>query len=147
MDGITAKGAFELVCLGFLGIAAWQDKKTLSISKKFLIIAGIFAVFGRYLVDRQATWLEWGLSILPGMIFLGFGWLSRWQIGMGDVAVVFVMGVWLGYEKTFAVVLVGMLLCSVFCGGLLLFRKVKRKAEVPFIPFLWIACLVGRILG
>lgn len=146
MAGITAAGVFETVCLGFLGIAAWQDKRSLSISKRFLFFTGIFAVLGRCLVDRQATWVEWGLSVLPGMIFWGFGWLSRWQIGMGDVAVVLVMGIWLGYEKTFVIVFVGMFLCSIFCGGLVLFRKAGRKTEVPFVPFLLIGYLIGRIL-
>lgn len=147
MAGITTTGVFETVCLGFLGIAAWQDKRSLSISKKFLFLAGIFAVLGRYLLDKQATLLEWGMSLLPGMILLGFGWLSRWQIGMGDVIVVLIMGLWLGYEKTFAILLIGMFLCSVFCGALVLFRKAGRKTEVPFVPFLLIAYLVGRIFG
>lgn len=144
MTGITAISVFETIFWGFLGIAAWQDKKSMSISKKFLLTAGIFAVLGRYFLKEQVTLLEWGLSILPGMILLGLGWLSRWQIGMGDVAVILIMGLWLGCEKTFVVLVLGMFLCSVFCGGLVLFRKAGRKTEVPFVPFLLVACLIGR---
>ena len=90
-----AAGVFRIVFLGILSIAAWQDKKTLSVSRKFLLLSGL----------------------------------------------------WLGIWETLVILLFGMFLCSVFCGGLLLLRKAGRKTEVPFIPFLWVACLIGRILG
>lgn len=141
-------GIFETVFLGFLGIAAWQDKRCMSISKKFLFIAGVAAILVRiFLGNRQDGLLEWGLSLLPGVLLLGLGWLSHWQIGIGDGAVILIMGIWLGYIETFAILLMGMFLCSLFCGGLLLFRKAGRKTEIPFVPFLLIAWLIGRIFG
>ena len=142
---VRVAGVFETVFLGVLGILAWQDRKEMSVSKKFLFLAGIFAVLGRSLVvNREIALQEWGLSILPGLLLLGIGWLSRWQIGSGDGVVILVMGLWLGCRKTFIILLLGMFLCSIFCGALVVFRKAGRKTEVPFVPFLWIACLMGR---
>lgn len=149
MTGVTAGGAFEAAFLGVLGIAAWQDRKSLSISGKFLFAAGILAVLGRILVeDRgQDTAAEWGLSLLPGLFLLLAGRLSRWQIGAGDGAVILIMGLWLGFEKTIVVLTMGLFLCSIFCGGLVLLKKAGRKTEIPFIPFLLAACLIGRAAG
>lgn len=143
-----AEELFKWFFFGVLSIAAWQDKRELSINKRFLFLSGVLAVLGRNLVtDKSITLLEWGLSLLPGIVLLGLGWLSHWQIGAGDGMIILVMGIWLGIWETFAVVFMGMFLCSIFCGGLLLFRKVGRKTKVPFIPFLWIAYLMGRFFG
>lgn len=143
-----AAGIWKVVFLGVLSIAAWQDKKELSISRTFLIWSGIFAVLGRILTaDRAISLLEWGLSLLPGIIFIGLGWLSKWQIGIGDGIIILIMGLWLGIRETVAVLLMGMFLCSIVCGGLLLARKAGRKTKVPFVPFLWVAYLIGRVLG
>ncbi len=143
-----AAGIWKVVFLGVLSIAAWQDKKELSISRTFLIWSGIFAVLGRILTaDRAISLLEWGLSLLPGIIFIGLGWLSKWQIGIGDGVIILIMGLWLGIRETVAVLLMGMFLCSIVCGGLLLVRKAGRKTKVPFVPFLWAAYLIGRVLG
>ncbi len=143
-----AAGIWKVVFLGVLSIAAWQDKKELSISRTFLIWSGIFAVLGRILTaDRAISLLEWGLSLLPGIILIGLGWLSKWQIGIGDGIIILIMGLWLGIRETVAVLLMGMFLCSIVCGGLLLLRKAGRKTKVPFVPFLWAAYLIGRVLG
>lgn len=146
--GVTAEGVFETAFLGVLGIAAWQDNKSLSISRKFLFAAGIIAIFGRCLAaDEQNTAVEWGFSILPGIVLLLSGWLSRWQIGAGDGVIVLVMGLWLGFAKTMAVLLMGMLFCSIFCGVLVFFKRAERRTEIPFVPFLLAACLIGRMMG
>lgn len=137
-------GIFKIAFLGILGIFAWQDKKELSVSKKFLFLAGVLAILGRSLVEsRVVSLLEWGWSLLPGVLLLGLGWLSQWQIGFGDGVIILVMGLWLGFQETVVVLLIGMFLCSIFCGGLVFFRKVGRKTKIPFVPFLWIACLIG----
>ena len=141
-----AAGIFRIAFLGGLGIAAWQDQKELSVSKKFLFLLGILAILERSLAEnRQVTLLEWGLSLLPGVLLLGLGWLSHWQIGIGDGVMILVIGLWLGLRETIAILLMGMFFCSIFCVVLVLLRKVGRKTEIPFIPFLWIACLIGRI--
>ncbi len=134
---------FETVFLGVLGILAWQDKKEMSVSKKILFLTGIFAILGRSLIGKIAL-QEWGFSLLPGLVLLVIGWLSGWQIGIGDGAVILVTGLWLGSRKTFIILLLGVFLCSIFCGGLVVFRKAGRKTEVPFVPFLWAACFIER---
>lgn len=145
---VTAAGVFETAFLGVLGIAAWQDKKSLSISRKFLLTVGIIAILGRSLLaDEQNIVAEWGFSILPGVFLLIAGWLSRWQIGAGDGVIVLVMGLWLGFAKTLIVLLMGMFFCSVFCGVMLFFKRAERRTEIPFVPFLLAACLIGRIMG
>jgi len=147
MTGSTAIEMFETAFLGVLGIAAWQDKKSFSVSRTFLLITGFFALAGRWLLaGSQSTIGEWLFSLLPGVIVFLFGWLSGGQIGAGDGAIVLVMGLWLGYEKTIAILLLAMLLCGIFCGVLLVFKKVGRRTEIPFIPFLLIAYLIGRMI-
>lgn len=58
-------------------------------------------------------------------------------IGMGDVKLVFVLGLYLGYS-VFSVILVSMFCLFLF--GMI--RKEKQQQELPFAPFLLLAMLL-----
>jgi leader peptidase (prepilin peptidase)/N-methyltransferase len=90
-------------------------------------------------------------SIIAGatgfIIFLLIVIISRGGMGFGDVKMVGLIGLIIGWPKVFVAILVGILL-----GGLvailLLFLKIKgRKHSIPFGPFLAIGAMATLLYG
>lgn len=76
------------------------------------------------------------LSLIPGMVFFLLSFCSREKVGYGDGWAILMIGLFLGVYRCFLVLLVGLLAESVAAIVLLLFRKIKRDWEIPFVPFL-----------
>ncbi len=69
--------------------------------------------------------------------------ISPNSVGFGDVKLLLVTGVYLGLDKAFGAVLPAMIILFVVSVYMLTVKKVSRKTELPFAPFL----LGGTILG
>lgn len=76
-----------------------------------------------------------GPELLPGLLTLAFGKLSKEQIGYGDGWLLLALGFWLESQRLYQTVFLGILLC---CVGAFL----SRKKELPFVPFLTAAYLL-----
>ena len=70
--------------------------------------------------------------VLTGVLFLaGIGWQ------------ILTVGIWLGFGQTFGVLTLGLILCSVLCGVLLMRKKIRKQDSIPLVPFLLLG-FVGR---
>ena len=83
-------------------------------------------------------------------IMLVIYWVSRGGMGLGDVKLAFVLGVWLGLEQSLLCLLLAFILGGVV-GVLLLLTGLKtRKDAIPFGPYLcvsgWVSFLCGKEL-
>lgn len=91
-------------------------------------------------------WIEVGMGLLPGVICLLIGWITREAIGYGDGFLLCAMGMYLSLE---AIVMI-IMLASIFAGivGLILIilRRVKKRDLLPFVPFLLVATIIQLIL-
>lgn len=118
----------------FLGICSWQDIQKRSISAKVLLFFGLFAVF----VDifSKIPILLCMTGLLPGIGLLILGKVSGQKIGYGDGFVVTVIGLLLYGKSTVVIFLSALFLCACSSIVFLCAGKMKRKAAVPFIPFL-----------
>lgn len=142
------------IFLLFLLVAAGRDLKKKSVEIWIYIIFGIWA-----LLDMGYRWVVMGQQIDCGNLFsslcLGFGLLGcgilwRDAVGLGDGCFFLVSGLLLGFWENLALLCYGMLLCSLYCLGYLIwnqvyYRRNVRKDTVPFLPFLvpvgiWIVC-------
>lgn len=142
------------IFLLFLLVAAGRDLKKKSVEIWIYIIFGIWA-----LLDMGYRWVVMGQQIDYGNLFsslcLGFGLLGcgilwRDAVGLGDGCFFLVSGLLLGFWENLALLCYGMLLCSLYCLGYLIwnqvyYRRNVRKDTVPFLPFLvpvgiWIVC-------
>ena len=72
--------------------------------------------------------------------------ISPNSVGFGDVKLLLVTGVYLGLDKAFGAVLPSMVLLFVVSVYLLTVKKVSRKTELPFAPFLLGGTLLGALL-
>ena len=65
------------------------------------------------------------------------------SVGMGDVKILGVMGLYLGMDKVWGALFLAFFTLFVACVFLLITKKASRKSEVAFAPFL----LAGTIIG
>ena len=115
------------IILLYLGILAGMDVRKRQIS---LVLTGVLflAGIGWQILVEQTSWLEWLLSLLPGY---------------GDGLLLLTVGIWLGFGQTFGVLTLGLILCSVLCGVLLMRKKIRKQDSIPLVPFLLLG-FVGR---
>ena len=130
------------IILLYLGILAGMDVRKRQIS---LVLTGVLflAGIGWQILVEQTSWLEWLLSLLPGAGFLTLSYISREQVGYGDSLLLLTVGIWLGFGQTFGVLTLGLILCSVLCGVLLMRKKIRKQDSIPLVPFLLLG-FVGR---
>ena len=122
------------IILLYLGILAGMDVRKRQIS---LVLTGVLflAGIGWQILVEQTSWLEWLLSLLPGAGFL--------TLRYGDGLLLLTVGIWLGFGQTFGVLTLGLILCSVLCGVLLMRKKIRKQDSIPLVPFLLLG-FVGR---
>lgn len=72
------------------------------------------------------------------------------SIGMGDVKLVAVLGLYaglLGWQTVLAAVVLAVLLGGVVAAGLLVTRRAHRRSRIPFGPFLILGTAIALIIG
>jgi len=90
-----------------------------------------------------------GLGSAVGPIFFGAVYLyskARW-IGLGDIKLSFLMGILLGFGKTFVALLIASYSALIIVLPLLFLKKVKRNQPLPFGPFLILGTIAAFLVG
>lgn len=96
------------------------------------------------------------MAMLPSMIlgfffcFLTFGGaylIGKGGLGSGDVKLSFVLGILLTGEFVVGVVFWGCLVGAVYAIVQLCRKKLTRKDELPFVPFLYIGLMITYLAG
>ena len=85
-------------------------------------------------------------AIIGGAIFLLCYFLSKKQLGAGDVMLVFVMGLFLAGQRIMGAIFYGVILCCIFSVIQLCRKKIGMKDGVPLVPFLYIGTLVTLLI-
>lgn len=150
--------SLRLVFMVYLLTAAWQDLRRRAISTAVFAGFGAVGVLlrgGLLLMESQAAgqWLpglvDAGLALLVGIGLLGLSAVTGQAVGAGDGLFFIVSSFYLGLRQNLALLAGGLLLCFLFCGGLLLWgcaRNVRVGAyRVPFLPFL-VPAGIGLVL-
>lgn len=135
----------EGILLVFLGINAVSDIRT----KKIIgWSAGIFGLFGLLygFILGGLNLFTVAIALLPGIVFLIIGKLSREAFGYGDGIVVLIMGLYIGIQKLVDSLLIALLLAGVWSIVLMVFLKKKKQAEFPFVPFVLLGYLGGLFI-
>lgn len=125
----------------FLVLNTELDVKKREVSFTLTVFFSVFAIlcyWGEwYLGGEQATsaWILIG-GLLPGILLLLAGKVTRGQIGYGDGLAMLVCGLFLGFGQSME-----LLLIALFCAAgrsmiLLVSGKAKKEYEMPFLPFL-----------
>ncbi len=134
-----------IVFLFYIAVVDFRTKQIKNITLKYMLRAyGVITGVELFLYPQQA-WLgmKWGAVgfLFAGGLFLIAYILSKGAIGGGDVKLIAVMGLYLGYEWILGTLLYS-LIASALVGGMLVVCKKRDKQDtIPFAPFL----LVGTI--
>jgi len=98
---------------------------------------------GAVLALSYAALGGWGRllsSLAGGVLALGlfalFASIQRGAMGAGDVKLAGLLGLMFGYPVILQVLMLGVIIGGLVAGGLLLTRRLDRKAMIPYAPFL-----------
>ncbi|MCI8489793.1 MAG: prepilin peptidase [Lachnospiraceae bacterium] len=88
------------------------------------------------------------LGALLGIIMLSLGnFLGRKGMGFGDIKFVGTAGFYMGPNGVLFVIFFSLLFAALYCGIMLLAKKLTVKDEIPMMPFLFGGLLVTCLLG
>ena len=85
------------------------------------------------------------MGLLPGILCLGLGWITREAIGYGDGFLLCAMGMHLSFEDMIAITMMASFFAGIVGVLLIIFRKKKGKDQLPFVPFLLMATVMYLI--
>lgn len=105
----------------------------------------------------EATWYQndWkvilvqdfmGFLIGAGVLFLVYLFAKN-AIGMGDIKLFGIIGITCGFEHTYTILFLSVLLAACYGIFLILFRKQKRNCEMAFAPFILIGYISSIIIS
>lgn len=143
-----------VLLLGALYPIAWEDARERKIPNRWLIYSllcrGILflaeAICFPALLKENIIFILVGGMISGAIFFIAYV-LSKHAIGMGDVKLFAVLGLYLGIGTTYMVMLVSLTLSAVY-GIILVLRKKKSiKDEIAFGPFIAAGTLIVLLIG
>ena len=124
--------------LGMLGIEAFQDVRSRKIGVWLICAFGICGVFCHLIFQKgEYRSLLGGIAIGAAMMLVSV--LTRGRVGLGDGMVLFVTGIFLGFEQNLMLFAASQMLTACFALFLFVFRKKGKSYEIPFIPFLLVS--------
>lgn len=138
-----------LCSLTYVGaLAIWDVRKKLIPAIVFYLGGAFSLLYALFVVLTEGRDIcEVGLSLLPGIIYLLLAYVTRQQIGYGDGILFLILGLLLGKEAVLFVLVVGQLIASVWGIFLIAFRKAGKGTTMAYIPFVFIAMLLYRMVA
>lgn len=131
------ENGIRLLVLIYLGVMAIIDVKT----KKIPIVPGALCLFGVSTgqMVNGTSWQNWLPGVIIGCILYMISKLSRGAIGEGDAFIYVLTGATVGIAKNVEILLISLFLCSLFSLALFVLGRVKKKDQIAFVPFIFVA--------
>jgi leader peptidase (prepilin peptidase) / N-methyltransferase len=137
------------VLTSILIIEAFMDLETMLIADDLLIFGIIVGLAYSLYNGSFAQSLLGATSAFLFMFLLGEAFkraLNKEALGDGDIKMVIMMGVFLGIDKTFIAIFLGSIVGAMLSILLVLLRKLKKEAYIPFAPFLALGAFISIML-
>ncbi|MCX5777173.1 MAG: prepilin peptidase [Candidatus Firestonebacteria bacterium] len=150
--GLSTEFISSIIFISFLVVIALIDLKTGYIYDITVVpLAIIGFVFSLFIPDRSLLQSLSGFAV-GGSIFLAIYYISLWLygqegMGMGDVKLAAVLGVFLGWKNTALMIVVSFVIGGIISVCLLLLKKKRRMDPVPFGPFLVLGTFITVFAG
>lgn len=135
----------DWMILVLLGVCSVSDARKKTMPAVLLILFSI-AVVGFALFDNAVSTRFRVGGLFMGILFLLISKCSKEAIGYGDSWLILLLGIYLGYLRALGVLFGASLLAGVVSVLFLWKRGWKKKATLPFVPFLSIAYLGAMIV-
>lgn len=135
-----------------LGVLAWADIQTKRVP---LVLVGVLAavmlsmrIVSFNMDTGAAIWFaELSIGLLPGGISLFCSYITKGQLGIGDGLVLAAIGLGLEFHNVMLLWTMALCMAAVLAMFLLIFKKAGKKAEIPFVPCLFLGYILCRIIG
>lgn len=140
--------------MGGLILIAYEDMKEKRIPNRWLLyLTGIrvmlFVIetilYPTMLIENM-KFTCWGGVVSGLVLFLAYV-ISRHEIGLGDVKLFVVIGLYLGVSVTYFVMLLSLIIAAVYGGFNLIVKRLNAKDEIAFGPFVAIGTVIILGLG
>lgn len=132
------------VWVSILGIIAYIDTKELRIPNKLVLLLLLW-------YPMMLSNLSWKDSIIGGLmgggVFLMAALLWRGKVGMGDVKLMGMVGLYIGKEAIVSCMIVSLFLAAMFGMTMVLKKKIDKTMGIPFAPFVFLATVFHYIKG
>ena len=150
-----------ILSLSLLIICSYTDIRERGINLKIIaafsvsaviLLAGVFISGDRFLILKRSLMYEPDLisiiyGLIPGLFLFAICRITKEAVGMGDVYVILLLGLMTGFEKTFAVLFLSMVMTALTGLACIAFGSRKKKDSLPYIPFVLGAFVSVMILG
>lgn len=152
-SGVSRALRYDLL-LAALAVIAWIDRRSKRIPNSILLAMILIRLI--FLALEWILYPDMGLAMLissvmgaliGGGLFLLCYFLTRGGIGMGDVKLFAVVGLYVGSGVIMTVVFLSVVASAVYSIIQLLRKKTKLKDEIPFAPFIWIGLILAMAIG
>ncbi len=129
-----------------LSIAAVKDYKTKTISDKLILInLAVGIIF--CLINNNVNFIGVCINtIILFLVLLFIHFVSKGQLGMGDVKLISTMGLYFNIVTMSIVLFYSTIAAAIVGIVLILFKKAHKKTEIPFVPFILVGVLLYVIV-
>ena len=141
-------------------ICSYTDIRSRGISLRVLgsfLVPALALILGRFLTGGGLIpegWLLYepgpgnvAMALMPGLFLLLVSLLTGEAIGRGDVYVVMILGLMVGFDRIYPILFISMAACGLTGLVLIALKKRKRDEALPYMPFLLAAYLAFIMIG
>lgn len=145
--GLSFHMLFTLIALYVMIAIFFIDLNHMVIPDSLVLILLVNALL--YIgIFKPISYLEAGIGLIAASLPLYIAAVvSKGGLGGGDIKLMAVMGVFLGWKNILLALLIGCMLGALVSLALILLKKRKRKDLIPFGPFLCIGITTAMFFG
>ncbi|MBQ8626442.1 MAG: prepilin peptidase [Agathobacter sp.] len=130
--------------ISMLLIQSYWDMRYKEIPIIVTIVGGMIGCIGS--VVQQRVPIDVLCAMIPGIVCLILGKVTRQAIGYGDGFLLCAMGMYVSCEGLLAILMNACIFAGVVALALLVFRRKKGKDQIPFVPFLLAASIFQYVI-
>ena len=132
----------DFICIILFIYIAAIDIKKMIISNKVLTVLLPLAVI-KQAVSAADIGVILASTAVIAAIFTALYYNTKDFIGGGDVKLIFVLSVWLGYPQIVVALYLAFIAGGVFAAGYLLFKRRRTVNKIAFAPFLTASAFIS----
>ena len=126
--------------ISMLLIQSYWDLRYREIPLIATLLGGVVGFVLSIVQQREVMDLVW--AMIPGIVCLLLGKVTRQAIGYGDGFLLCAMGMFVSCQEVLSIVMGACMLAGAVALALFAFQKKRGKDQIPFVPFLLVASLL-----
>ena len=139
----------DYLCILLLIYIAIKDITSFIISNKILCVLLVLALIRQVLSVNSINDMKFLLlcSVILLVIFSVLYYVIKNFMGGGDVKLIFVLSIWLGYPQIIIALYIAFIFGGVFAVMYLLIKQRMYTVKIAFAPFLVVGAVISFFIG